>query len=59
MNNKKFSYCTQKNTQCNENAQLWYFVNAMQKAKTSKNPVVRIRQSIIANYYLNGKVKSY
>lgn len=44
-----------RRTQCNVNTQLWYFVNAMQKSQTSKNPVVRTRQSIIANYYLNGQ----
>ena len=57
--NKKFSYNTQRNTQCNVNTQLWYFVNAMHKSKTAKNPVIRKRQSIIANYYLNGKVRGF
>ena len=51
------NYCSKRNTQCNINAQLWYFVNAMNKSKTSKNPIITIRQSIIASYYLNSKIK--
>ena len=51
---QKFSYATQRNIQCNENAQLWYFVNSLQKSQTAKNKVVRFNQRNVANYYLNG-----
>ena len=52
--NKRNSLC---NTPCNTNAQLWYFVNAMNKVKTTKNPVEKQKYLIIVNYYLNNKLK--
>ena len=48
---KKFSYATQRNTQCNQNAQLWYFVNAIKKRDNPK-------YKKIANYYLNGNINN-
>ena len=51
---KKDNYCNQKNTQCNQNAQLWYMTNAMKKIKTTKNPIEKMKQIAILNYYLNG-----
>ena len=38
----KFSYCTQKNTPCNINAQRWYLVSAINKYKTATNPVLHL-----------------
>lgn len=39
-------------TQCNQNSQRWYFVNAINSVKKNKN--IRSKQYFIANYYLNG-----
>lgn len=58
MSNKKFSYATQTTTPCNTNAQRWYFINALQKYQTSKNPAIKLYYGQIANYYLNGQLKS-
>jgi len=56
MSIKKFSYATQTTTPCNINAQRWYFVNAMKKAKTGSTPAIRAYYATIANYYLNGNI---
>ena len=42
--NKKFTYCYQKNTPCNQNAQLWYYVNAVNKFNSTKDINEKIRQ---------------
>ncbi len=52
--NKKFTYCTQKNTPCNQNAQLWYYVNAVNKFKNAKNINEKNKQLKIIKYYTNG-----
>jgi hypothetical protein len=52
----KFSYATQKATPCNVNAQKWYFLNSIQKAKTGATASIRLYNRGIANYYLNGHV---
>jgi hypothetical protein len=52
--NKKFSYATQRNIPCNQNAQRWYMINSIQKLKIAKNPVSKQYYYKIANYYLNG-----
>jgi len=51
---KKFSYATQKNTPCNQNAQLWYYVNAVNIYNRTKSPFIKAKQLAIINYYLNG-----
>jgi predicted glycosyltransferase involved in capsule biosynthesis len=51
---QKISYCNQKNTPCNINAQRWYLVNAMNKLKTTKNPILKRKYYDIVNYYLSG-----
>jgi len=51
---QKFSYATQRNIPCNQNAQKWYMINSIQKTKTAKNPIVKQHYYTIANYYLNG-----
>ena len=53
--NKKFKYCNQKNTPCNQNAQLWYYVNAVNKFNNTQNINEKIKQMIIIKYYLNGR----
>lgn len=50
----KFSYVTQRNTPCNTNAQQWYFINALNKVKTVKDPIQKAYYQTIVNYYLNG-----
>jgi len=52
---KKFSYCTQKNTPCNINAQRWYLVNAMNKYRTANNPILKRKYFDIVNYYMSGR----
>ena len=47
-----------RNTPCNKNAQLWYFVNAMNKVKTTKNPLEKQKYLAIVNYYLNNKLRN-
>jgi len=54
----KPNYQTERNIPCYENAQKWYFINALEKMKSAKNPVVRAHYRAIANYYLNGNVNS-
>ena len=44
------------NTQCNQNAQQWYFLNAMKKINQSKNKAEKNYYKKIVNYYLNGKL---
>ena len=51
---QKFSYATQRNIPCNQNAQKWYMINSIQKIKTAKIPIVKQHYYTIANYYLNG-----
>jgi len=51
----KFSYCTQKNTPCNVNAQRWYLVSAINKYKTATNPVLKRKYFDIVNYYMSGR----
>lgn len=51
---KNFSYATQRNIPCNQNAQKWYMINSIQKLKTVKNPYLKQYYYTIANYYLNG-----
>ena len=51
---KKFTYCNQKNTQCNQNAQLWYYVNAINKFKNTTNIIEKNKQLKIIKYYTNG-----
>lgn len=58
MSNKKISYATLTATPCNISPQKWYFINALQKYKTSKNQYVKLYYGQIANYYLNGQLKS-
>ena len=53
---EKFSYATQRNTSCNQNAQLWYYVNAYQKMNSSKDPIKKKYYASIVNYYLNGNL---
>ena len=48
-----------KNTPCNENAQLWYFRNALQKIKNTKDPVKRQLLIRALNKYTNGNAKSF
>ena len=43
---------------CNVNAQLWYFTNAMQQVKNTKNPYIKRQQMAILKYYLNGNAYS-
>ena len=50
----KFAYSNQKNTQCNQNAQFWYYTSAVQKYNNTKNPFIKAQQLVIINYYLNG-----
>ena len=57
MPNKKFSYATQKNTPCNQNAQRWYFVKALNSYQKTKNPLILSQDKIILNYYLNKNLK--
>jgi hypothetical protein len=54
----KFSYATQKNIPCRQNAQNWYLKNAIQKVKTSKNPIEREYYISIINYYYNGRARN-
>ena len=54
----KFSYCTQRNTPCNQNAQNWYLKNAINKVKTSKNPIEVAYYMSIVNYYYNGRARN-
>ena len=55
---QKFSYATQRNTQCNQNVQNWYLKNAINKIKTSKNPVEVAYNISIVNYYYNGRARN-
>jgi hypothetical protein len=48
-----------QNTPCNENAQLWYFRNALQKIKNTKDPVKRQLLIKALNKYTNGNAKSF
>ena len=54
----KVNYANQKNTPCNENAQLWYYVNAVNKFRKAKNPIVKAQQLALIKYYLNGNGKN-
>lgn len=54
----KFSYATQRNIPCRQNAQNWYLKNAIQKVKTSKNPIEKAYNISIVNYYYNGRAKN-
>lgn len=45
----------QKNTLCHRNAQLWYYVNAVNKYKNTKNIYEKQKQMKIIKYYLNGR----
>ena len=56
MAHKKFSYATQTTTPCNQNAQRWNFINALNNYKKSKNPAIKAYNGAIANYYLNGNL---
>ena len=53
--NKKINYCNQKNTPCNQNAQLWYYYNAVNKYNNTNNTKEKIKQMMIINYYFGGK----
>jgi hypothetical protein len=51
----KFSYQTQRNTPCQQNAQRWYMVQSINGLKNTKNSLLkRAYYYRIANYYLNG-----
>jgi hypothetical protein len=52
---QKFSYCTQKNTPCNINAQRWYLVNAINKFKAATNIASKKKYYDIVNYYTSGR----
>ena len=54
MNTKKFSYATQRNIPCKENAQKWYLFNTIQKYNNTKNPYKKTYYYSIINYYMNG-----
>ncbi len=54
----KPNYQTERNIPCYENAQKWYFINALEKMKSVKNPVLKAHYRAIANYYLNGNVNN-
>jgi len=50
-----FSYKTQRNTPCQQNAQRWQMVKAINNLKNSKkNTLKRLINYNISNYYLNG-----
>ena len=49
--NQKLNYCNQKNSICNINPQLWYYTNALNKFKNSKNIDEKIKQLYIIRYY--------
>lgn len=51
----KFSYCTQKNTPCNVNAQRWYLVNAINKFKTATTQASKRKYFNTVNYYMSGR----
>ena len=57
MQNKllKINYAKQRNLECYQNAQQWYYVNAINKVKTAKNPLIVKKYKIIVDYYSNGK----
>lgn len=52
------NYQTQRNIPCYENAQKWYFINALEKMKSVKNLALKAHYKAIANYYLNGNVNN-
>jgi hypothetical protein len=52
---QKFSYCTQKNTPCNINAQRWYMVSSMNKLKKATNIASKKKYYDIVNYYMSGR----
>lgn len=53
--NNNFSYKTQRNTPCQQNAQRWIMVKAINNLKNSKkNTLKRLINYNISNYYLNG-----
>ena len=56
--NKKLNtnYCNKTNLPCYVNAQHWYFVNALNKIKTVKNPQRRAYYSRIISYYTSGRI---
>ena len=51
----KINYAKQRNLQCYQNAQQWYYVNALNKVKNSKNPNIVNKNRIIVAYYSNGR----
>jgi hypothetical protein len=47
-----------RNIPCSENAQRWYFMNALNKYKNAKNIYEKNKQGKIVNYYLNGNLNN-
>ena len=55
MDKKNINNKLQTNIPCNQNAQLWRYVNAVNKLKTSRNPYQKAYYAQIVAYYLNNK----
>jgi hypothetical protein len=52
----KINYAKQRNLQCYQNAQHWYYVNALNNLKNPKNsPAVLHKNKLIVEYYTNGR----
>ena len=47
------------NTQCNENAQQWYYMNAINKMNNSKSIIERRYYKKIVDYYQNKSIYRY
>jgi hypothetical protein len=52
------NYCNKTNLPCYRNAQHWYYINALNKVKSVKNPKLRAYYYSIVLYYTNNKYKS-
>jgi len=46
---------TTPNTECNQNAQFWYFQSAIYKYQRAKTLAEKAQQFAIIQYYLNGR----
>jgi hypothetical protein len=47
------------NTPCNQNAQRWYYINAVNKMNNSKSIIEKKYYKKIVDYYLNRSIFRY
>ena len=52
----KINYAKQRNLPCYQNAQQWYYVNALNNLKNpKKSPSIIHKNKLIVAYYTNGR----